>query len=78
MSEHVVFHVLPGTEGWDVTKEGRKSRVANCVQKDEAVARGRREVLKYANGLLTIHDQDYIVREELTSEALSAAANRAG
>ena len=78
MSEYVVFHVLPGTDGWDLTKEGRKSRVANCVQKAEAVERGRREVLKYANGLLKVHDQDFIVREEFTSVALAAAGDRVG
>lgn len=78
MSEHVVFHVLPGTDGWDVTKEGRKSRVANCVQMAEAVERGRREVLKYPNGLLKIHDLDFIVRQELTSEALAGAGDRIG
>ena len=78
MTDHVVFHVLPGSEGWEVTKEGRKSRIASCPLKVEAIDRGRREVLKYSNGLLKIHDEHFIVHEELTSVALAALVTGAG
>lgn len=76
MSDHVIFHVLPGHDGWDVTKEGRRSRIANYAQRDDAVERARREVLKFPNGLLRVHDQDFSVREEFTAEALAGMPDR--
>ena len=76
MRDHVVFHVLPGRDGWDVTKEGRRSRIAGYASREEATERARRELLAYPTGLLRVHDQDLAVREEFTAEALAGTPPR--
>jgi len=72
MADHFVFHVLPGNEGWDVIKEGRRSRIANCPRHEDAVERARREVVKYPNGLLKVQAADFSVAEEVTAESLAS------
>lgn len=68
MEARALYHVLPTVDGWEVTKEGRRSRVASAPTRDDALARARREAAKNPAAVVIIHGEDFAVVDRCTAQ----------
>jgi hypothetical protein len=73
MEARIVYHVQPAQEGWEVTKEGRRSRVASAANREQAFARARREAAKNPAAVVLVHGADFAVVDSWTPDTAPAA-----